>query len=133
MDDYEPEEVRQAARLRDTEARWQDMPDDKLRDLSDTPIFLCPKGYRFYLPAFLRWVLRHLDDPSAEHSGLNWSAVYSLDPDPVSAELAARFESLDDRQRRAVCQFLRYLARGPEWNREAEAYLDQYWGRYCQS
>lgn len=74
-----------------------------LRNLSDTTATRCSGDYWYYLPAFLRWVLRHLGDPNDDHrqdNPVNWSLGHGL---------TARFELLDGRQHRAVCLFLRHL------------------------
>lgn len=66
MDDYgSPDEVA-AAKARDTETRWQDVPDVHLRDFTSSAYF-DEAGYRYYLPALMRYALKggkdDLDSP----------------------------------------------------------------------
>ena len=136
MDDYEYEWAQLAARSRDAEARWQDVAEDKLRELHDVHPFLDPEGFRFYIPAFMIWVLRHLDDETDEHRGLNCSTIYSFKTgqpsDPWHSDQRERFALLNPQQSRSVCGFLRHLARyDPSSREDAESFLAAYWGRFC--
>lgn len=129
MDDYEPDDD---ARLKDTEIRWQDVPEAKLRAFDDVHPFLCAKGFRFYIPAFLVWMIRHLDDqPPSEDSQLTHGTMCSLNP--RSQHYRERFVLLSREQSRVVCRFLHYLSRhGDEYDRgTAEKYLEAHWGQFC--
>jgi hypothetical protein len=121
MDDYESLEAQRKVRLNDTEHRWQDISDEKLRHFHDVFPYLDYTGFRFYIPAFMIWVLKHLDD---EDAGFNCSAVYQFQhhyrPD----------SSVTEKQGRAVCRFLRYLAQYRDLVEVKEA-LDAGWNRYC--
>jgi hypothetical protein len=121
IDDWKSTEIQRAVRANDTEARWQEITDEKLRDFHDVLSFLDYEGVRFYLPAFMCWVLRHLDD---EDSGYNYSTIRQL----------ARFRpdaSTTEKQGRAVCRLLRYLARYRQYARGMTEALAGGWGAYC--
>src|SRR5262245_66238663 len=53
IDDYGNAEDREDARRKDPETTWEEVPDEKIERLQVFP-FLDEKGYRFYLPAYLR-------------------------------------------------------------------------------
>ena len=61
IDDYGSDEERATARLSDTEARWQDVPDEQLA-LNWPFHFFDPIGFRYYTPAYLVYYLRWVDD-----------------------------------------------------------------------
>lgn len=128
LDDYAGAEAAAAARANDTETFWWDVPDEKLRYFDDVLNFLDEKGWVFYIPAFLTWVLRHLDDEDDRHSGLKSMTIYSITMQPEHSRL------LDAAQARSVCRFLQFLAQHEEgWREEALEALEQCWGRFCTS
>ncbi|MBW3636304.1 MAG: hypothetical protein KY445_07550 [Armatimonadetes bacterium] len=66
IDDCGSDEERGKARARDTETRWQDVPDDDISHASDRPAFLDAVGFRYYVPAFVVWFLRYTDSGSGQ-------------------------------------------------------------------
>ena len=86
-----------------TEGRWQDISDSKLCQFNDVLAFLDRKGLQFYLPAFMIWTLKHLDDgPHSKHSGLNDSttfAVMNFRPDNL----------ITDKQGKAIYRFFDFI------------------------
>ena len=48
-----------AARRLDAEERWQDIPDGKVENLSDTLVFMDAEGFRFHMPRFMVYMLTH--------------------------------------------------------------------------
>jgi hypothetical protein len=124
MDDYESEAQQLFVRSNDTEPYWCEIPDDKLKHFHDVLVFMDDEGWVFYIPAFMTWILRHLDDPTDEHSGLDWSAILSL-TDP-----GARVSLLNEDQSKCVCRFLRYLdSLCPDI--DLKRGLELYWGWFC--
>jgi hypothetical protein len=100
---------RQAARDRDPERDWREVSDASLRECDYALSYLDPLGWRFYLPAFMRWRLR---DPAASDH-----VIYSLDPAGIRQHerlTEERFRSLDQVQVRAVCAFLRFVSENGE-------------------
>jgi hypothetical protein len=133
IDDYGSDELRAAAHLKDTDRRWQEVPEadiERLHSLS----FLDPVGFCYYLPAYMTWALNHYK--TSDSLSID-SAIYSLD---ISKGLEnyslERFALLDQSQSCAVCQFLRFMANfGNDYvdSRVAQKALGQYWGKYCSS
>jgi hypothetical protein len=133
MDDYGPEEQRAAARLLDTDTRWQDVSDDDMQRYEVSLSFFDAKGFRYYLPAYMLRDLRLNID--AEH-GISSDTLYSLS---LAADTRLRnfqlerFSLLTPPQGQAVCRFLRFVAiHTHKYDREyaADALAD-YWSRYC--
>jgi len=120
---YDRVETWLEAREKDPETRWTDVPDWKLESLSSTLSFFDVAGWRFYLPAFMRWSLR------------NWRTNDSVTPDSVIWSLTfdefwrERFESLDRRQSEAVLAFLEFF---DEYSGEPDAgkAIQSYWRRF---
>lgn len=94
IDDYGSAEERAEARSQDIESRWQDVPDEDIAHGYSCLSFLDPIGFRYYIPAYIVWYLRNIDneDPDSpffssntfeyliyaltlENSG-NWEAYY---------------------------------------------------------
>ena len=124
IDDYQSKEHQRAVRVNDTEQSWQEISDDKMCAFDDVFNFLDAKGWVFYIPAYMIWVLRHLDDQTDEHSGLNYMTVFAVTDRP-------RPELLNSRQRRAVCSFLHYLSENSDdWRQDADDALERYWGSH---
>ncbi len=127
IDDYESKADQIAVRVNDLEQRWQELPDDKLCSFDDVFNFLDEKGWVFYIPAYMIWVLRHLDDEfDSPHAGLEYMAIYSI----IFRD--ERSALLTPGQGRAVCRFLCYLARHAPYHKdEVEEALGRCWGKFC--
>ena len=67
IDDRGSAKERAEARQQDTEARWQDVSEEDIAYGSVCLHFFDAVGFRYYLPAYIIWVLRHMDnkDPSS--------------------------------------------------------------------
>ncbi len=132
IDVYGSDEERAAARRLDPDRHWQDVPETVLARLSGMS-FLDPKGYRYYLPAYMRWMLNHPDVDSNSQD----STIYSLTQTKGLEEWElARWRMLNDVQAAAVCRFLRFLvaySRSYFDDRHAQLALDEYWGRFCHN
>jgi hypothetical protein len=132
MDNYEPEGVQRDARLRDPEVSWSEVTDAKLRYFQDVHPFLCPKGFRFYIPAFCIWVIRHLDDADSQWS---FNTVRSLclpeESAPWFSSQLEQFKLLSVDQASCLCRFLRYLVSAKCNESHAREALHRYWARYC--
>ena len=59
IDDYGDDDERSDARRKDTDTRWQDVPKKWIEKFADTLPFMCPKGFRYYIPAFMMYALKH--------------------------------------------------------------------------
>jgi len=127
MDRYSATEAdRRSARDLDQERDWRDVPDASIRECPNALSFLDPVSWRFYLPAYIRYGLRHLTASCVD------AAIYSLDPagirqhEPATEE---RFRTLDSGQARAICAFLAFASQSGEWCDDtfAKEALDDYW------
>lgn len=119
---YNDPSVRLKAREKDPEQFWWEIPAWKLEELSTAVHFLDAKGYRFYLPAWMTWCLRHAK--ASQLIALD-TYVHSLVPD----ELVPRepvFATLTREQSRAVCRFLKYIAQYYP-HTTADQALREYW------
>lgn len=114
--------VRLAARAKDTESRWQDIPDWKLERFGAALSFFDVGGWKFYIPAYMIWSVKH------------WRSTRALTADKViwGFELSEfqrlRFESLSDEQSTVVLCFLKHL---DEYSGEPDAKraIQPYWER----
>jgi hypothetical protein len=135
IDDYGSPGERKSARALDLDERWQDVPDHLIEDHHDTLCFVDPKGFCYYLPAYMVWALRNYktsDSLSSDHP------IYSLmlDGDSSMREWHLnRFKRFDNQQAKAICRFLRFMSKDEDHADAVAARkaLDQYWGRFCET
>lgn len=88
---------------------WRQVPEQVIDHSNAALSFFSPEAYRFYLPAFLLWVLRHFD--STDSFTVD-STIYSLAPEENDLRqfVLSKYALLDVAQRRAILGFLEYLA-----------------------
>lgn len=117
-----------AAREKDPETRWTDVPDWKLESLSSTLSFFDIEGWRFHLPAFMCWSLRNW---RTNDSITPYSVIWSLTFTEFTREVRERFESLNQSQSEAVLAFLEFFHEysGDDHADAAEA-VQSYWRRF---
>lgn len=123
------------ARLLDNERTWQEVPDEVIDACFQALTFLDTAGFRYYLPAFLRFALRHLDDSQHKHSpAVDW-AIYNLwCPIWSPEELNAKFAVFNDEQKQVICRFLRFMIEGTNGHadeRAAKEAFNRYWCNFC--
>lgn len=128
IDNYGSDEERAAARRMDADQYWQAVPDALLARLSAIS-FLDLKGYRYYLPAYLRWMLKYPDTDSSSYD----SVLFSLTKTKGFEEwVLSRWRTFSQEQAEAICRFLRFLVTYSDFDKpEAQLALDEYWGRFC--
>lgn len=117
IDDYRindrNHEMRVQARAEDTDARWQDIPDETIASsLSTIWFFFDSKGYRYYIPAFVICYLRHLSD------GKNSPFFYFIDnvsrvlqfglEDRLDDFFLDKFSLFSYNQAQAIARFLEF-------------------------
>jgi len=114
IDDYGSDEERAEARKEDTETRWQDVPERDIAYGSSCLSFLDDIGFRYYLPAYIVWCLRHIDteDPNdlIYESDSYGSIIYHLTdkrPDLHQYRMA-RFALFTPEQSKAIAHFLEF-------------------------
>ena len=113
IDDCGNDEARAAARALDTETRWQDVPDEKIGGGNghEALSFLDSIGFHYYLPAYLLWHLRYINDGEAfVNSNTFGSVEFTLAASYRKGEIEdyyrEKFEMLSPLQGRAVAHFL---------------------------
>lgn len=94
----------EAARSKDQESRWQDVPDEAIVDNADAMPFLDPASWRYYLPAFMSWSIRHIDEKDADPVDATIYTVAHTDTSYLD-----RYRTLSDDQVSAVARFLRFM------------------------
>ena len=117
-DDYVPEEKWPEIRALDSEARWQDVSDKDLEKYSDVECFLDASGFRYYLPAFMIWCIRHKDT--------NSTILFMLEEE----EVAEKLRLLTREQRGAIAQFLKFVAMTCDEALEAVNLYELGWKQY---
>ena len=86
--------------------RWQDVPDEVLEREYAALSFLSAAGFRHFLPAYLRYVLRHDDEGQA----VIGSTLAALDPGRFGDELErfqrSKYVELTEPERAAIAAFV---------------------------
>jgi hypothetical protein len=135
IDNYGSDDERIAARALDADLCWQDVPDHLIEDHQETLCFVDPKGFCYYLPAYMVWALRHFETSesfSVDH------AIYSLNlsrDKQLEGWDLERFRVFDADQAKAICRFLRFMASQEDFAdaKLARAALEGYWGKFCET
>jgi hypothetical protein len=98
-------------------AHWRDVPDTMVENEYAALSFLSPAGFQHFIPAYMRWVLRHPDGGAAVVGSTLWALTpeWSL----------VKFGDFDAAQRAAVIAFLEAMTAFDEdaW-RGLEYWLD---------
>ncbi|CAB9509518.1 expressed unknown protein [Seminavis robusta] len=95
---------------------WTAILDRTLEDFGVVFSFTDKKGYKFYLPAYMIWTIRH--HPSTEYlekratQALNVdAAIYALNPDTYQFESVSFVKWFSTLQIQAIIKFLEYSTR----------------------
>ncbi len=114
IDDYGSLEERAKAHKKDKESRWQDVPEDDIRFTDAVLSFLDPKGFHYYLPAYVVWYLRNMDSEEPGYwSNTFDSVIFHLTVPNDSARddyYLSRFRLLTSPQSKAIARFLEFEA-----------------------
>lgn len=114
IDDYGSFEERAEARKQDPEDKWQDVPEEDIRFTDAVLSFLDPKGFHYYIPAYIIWYLRNIDNQDPNY----WANTF----DSVIFHLAAglhgevddfylsKFKLFTPGQAKAIAHFLVFEA-----------------------
>jgi hypothetical protein len=136
MDDWKSPEEQRAARRLDPETRWQEVPDADIYACCSALSFLNEEGFRYYLPAFMVYSLRHWGDDwngilnACEYHLLHEAPKSLRQSDP--ANIAGKYQ-LTAAQSKAVARFLRFIIDFDE-TQAARATVEavERWERYAQ-
>ena len=125
------QEWAQAGRDR-VDFKWQDIPDSEIHECSCLLAHMQAEDFQYYLPAYMRYAVKHFDKPIWETSILG-SVVFSLSPtakDPGGyAYQVAQFASLDSSQKCGIVQFLYFVSTKAGYVQRPDAVkaLERYW------
>ena len=135
IDEYGSAEERLAARERDTDRRWEDVPEHMIGEHDSVLCFMDPKGFRYYLPAYMVWSLRNYETSETwSHNHPICSLALSDSDSPRKWEIE-RFVLFDEEQARAIYRFLHFMAQRDELSvcvDEARKALDAYWCEFSE-
>lgn len=108
--DYCTADERARVQALDPETRWQDIPDSALEECLDRWAF-DEEGFRFHLPAYMRWHLRH---PRGLPPGCGGMLFLQLTVTGHKPKERLRSEQAFDRftleQKRVIARFLEFMA-----------------------
>lgn len=130
LDRLDLPQVVQQARRRDTEERWQEIPDSKVEDFHYALTYLDPEGLRFHLPRYMVFSLEHpgLDSPAVD------AAVYACDfGEDVAQDVLAQFNAMSRRQMRVIADFLLFIAESRDADYDtlvAAVALESFWYQF---
>lgn len=129
LDDvYHPTaEQLEAARSQDSEESWKEVPPNVVNKLSDTMPFFDAEGRRYYLPAFITFVL---DPPDAfDESAAAGGVVYTLLSVDVHRE---EFDRYTTDQKNVLARFLQHMLEDDDWalDETMQAAFSDYWSRF---
>lgn len=132
LDNYGSKEECAAARLLDTDTRWQDVTDEDLREYAISLSYFDAKGFRYYLPAYL---IRELRQNETAEDGFYTDMLFDLRL-PLDKRMRdyklEHFSLITPEQGKAVCCFLEFAATHgyEQQQQEASDALAAYWSRY---
>lgn len=132
IDDYASDAIRKAARLKESDAHWSEVPDEHIADNYSVFSFLDIKGHVYYAPAYMSWFLRTgYDTPSNSVE----CAQYAFNP-WGKTEGGRRYrphEMFSPEQCACIAQYLLYIYEvldGESCCSTAKKYLDSYWSKF---
>jgi hypothetical protein len=86
---------------------WREMPDELVESEYAALSFLSPDGFRHFIPAYMRFTLRHLESGAAAVDSTIWSlAPVFYDDAGLHDFVVSKLSTLTDDQRAAVLAFL---------------------------
>jgi len=116
LSDYSSEDKVAAARQQGKDIHWQDISKDDLERLWWGLVYLDPKGFCYYVPAYVTWFLNY---------GETTTSAAALDFLNGMRGHQGWFHLLTDEQREVVTSFLAYVsAVDPSYGEDAKEALD---------
>jgi hypothetical protein len=123
IDDYESDEIREAARAGDVKGDWSSIPSADLAKSESSLSFFDPSGMRFHIPAFM---LAELDG----HLRMGFTVISLTNVyDDYGLH---QWSGLSPDQRAAVHEFLKVMMEHEEYKFESESIeraIKEYWAR----
>ena len=147
IDDYGSDEERAEARARDSDKKWEEVPDKDIHFGYSCFSFLDDIGFAYYIPAYMTWYLRNIDseDPEVVNSNTFEFLIYSLGPSMngvMSEYTISQFRLCTLEQRRVIAHFLQFVEEEEdamaieagfpkgELDNYARLTLNVYWGKF---
>lgn len=93
--------------------RWQDLAGDFIVRNYAAPSFFSAEAFRFYLPAFMVWALKHPDSPDYVIEATLRAFDPGAEGEPLQAFQASKFSLFTPAQRAAVAAFLEAFRADP--------------------
>ncbi len=110
VDNYGTETERAKARKLDVDERWEDVPDRDIEACTTALSHLDPAGWRYYVPPYMIWALRHFRESNAIVIDATIYTFELWSDASLRDYKLTRFRLLGRRQSHAVHRFLRYMA-----------------------
>jgi hypothetical protein len=136
IDNYGSDTERAAARELDNDYRWEDVPHQLIQDNDSVLCFADPKGFRYYLPAYMIWSLRNYETSETFSHNHPICSLAIRGSGNMRQQQLERFAIFNNEQARAICRFLRFMAQEDEdlvCADEARRALDAYWSKFCDA
>jgi hypothetical protein len=127
IDLYSGPHERAVARLLDTDEMWEQVPAASIAKFSEALCFLDPKGFRYYIPAFMIWTIKNYRKSDSCSGDYTLYALCRLDKS--DSDSTARLNLLNDRQRSAIAMFLLYFS-SEAYNEEIVEVIHRFWRGY---
>lgn len=116
----------EAARAKDPETNWMDIPDWKLERINVLSYAFDVVGWRFHLPAYMVWTLKNW---RTSNSPTSQGVMFGLELTDKSEYQLERFRSLTEEQSKSVLAFLEHFENYSGLD-DASAAISSYWGRF---
>ncbi len=132
IDNYGSAAERAAARARDTEARWQEVPDAHVANAAAALCHVDPVSWRYYVPRYMVWSLQNFRTSVSMSSDATIYTFDLVDEANLAVHARTRFAQLDAAQSAAVARYLRYMSGNDDFAdaRVAAEALRKHWGRF---
>jgi len=131
-DDYGEESERSLACKNFHYERWQEIPNYIIENHSSILSFFDPSGFRFHLPAYMRYTVMFYDRSDSASVDHAIFSLYLYEESPLRERTLERFKSFSKAQSAAIVAFLEFMA-GVDRNdicaKEAQQALDHYWAK----
>ncbi len=131
VDDYGDKEDRENDKLKDSNnwVSWQEIPDEILRKHYTTFCFVDSKGFKYLIPAYMRFTLKYCEE---DDSASIDSTIYALESSNYNFDGFAKL--LTNEQKKVIAKFLEYLILevGEDWvdtDAASRAY-EEFWFKY---
>ena len=118
------------ARQNDSEVSWRDIAREKIESFGDTLVFMNPQGFRFYLPAFMKYSLNYPDSDHYCGDAAIMALSVDRDLDFSESSLEEKVSLFSDEQIGCCISFIEYIMEleGGSFYREDILYsLEKFW------